>query len=111
MVAELQVDGAPKPLSAALDLCAYRIVQEALTNVIKHAAPGPAYVAVRWGGQLLELEVSDDGRYRGPRRGGGHGIVGMRERASLHGGTIEAGPRPEGGFRVRAHLPLSGSAA
>jgi signal transduction histidine kinase len=111
VAAELQVDGAPRPVSAALDLCAYRIVQEALTNVIKHAAPGPAYVTVRWGGQLLELEVADDGRRHASKHVGGHGIVGMRERAALHGGTVEVGPRPEGGFRVRAYLPLSGSPA
>jgi signal transduction histidine kinase len=109
LAADLRVDGEPAAVSPALDLCAYRIVQEALTNVIKHAAPARAEVRVRWGQDALELEISDDGRGPGTVNGalGGHGIVGMRERAGLHGGSIQAGAGPGGGFTVRARLPLA----
>jgi signal transduction histidine kinase len=109
LAADLRVDGEPASLSPALDLCAYRIVQEALTNAIKHAAPARAEVRVRWGPDALELEISDDGRGAGKAKAvsGGHGIVGMRERAGLHGGSIHAGTGPGGGFTVRARLPLS----
>jgi len=84
-------------------------VQEALTNAIKHAAPAHASVAVRWRESALELEISDDGRRRRSfkRATGGHGIVGMRERVALHSGSFEAGARPNGGFTVRACLPLT----
>jgi signal transduction histidine kinase len=106
--ADLRVEGRPVAVPPALDLCAYRIVQESLTNAIKHAAPATASVNVCWGENSLELEISDDGR-RGsgrPRRGGGHGIPGMRERVALHSGTLEARARPSGGFTVRASLPI-----
>jgi signal transduction histidine kinase len=105
----LRVDGEPTTVSAALDLCAYRIVQEALTNAIKHAGPAQAEVRLRWAREALEVEISDDGRGWGDANGasGGHGIAGMRERAALYGGTIDAGPGPGRGFTVRAHLPLS----
>jgi signal transduction histidine kinase len=107
--ADLHVDGDPIPVPPALDLCAYRIVQEALTNTIKHAAPAGASVEVRWEGSALELEISDDGRRGRAVNGttGGHGITGMRERVALHSGTLEAGARPEGGFTVLARLPLA----
>jgi signal transduction histidine kinase len=103
------VDGPPVPVPPALDLCAYRIVQEALTNAIKHAAPANASVNVRWRESVLELEISDDGRHRrsGKRTTGGHGIAGMRERVALHSGSFEASAQPNGGFTVRAHLPLA----
>ena len=103
----LHVEGEPTALAPGIDLAAYRIVQEALTNVIKHAGPAHAEVAVRFRERELELEVTDDGR--GPRasqNGGGHGLVGMRERAALYGGSVEAGPQPDGGFAVRARLPI-----
>ena len=107
--AALLIDGDPAPVSPALDLCAYRIVQEALTNAIKHAAPACASVSVRWRDGELELEVSDDGSR--PRvvngAGGGHGIPGMRERVALHSGSLRAGARPHGGFTVLARLPLT----
>jgi signal transduction histidine kinase len=105
---ELHVDGESATVPPALDLCAYRIVQEAITNAIKHAAPARAWVCVRWRQGTLELEISDDGRGPGAISGasGGHGIAGMRERAALHGGSIQAGAGPDGGFTVRAHLPL-----
>ena len=107
--ADLHVDGDPTPVPPALDLCAYRIVQEALTNTIKHAAPASASVKVRWEGSALELEISDDGRRGRAVNGttGGHGITGMRERVALHSGTFEAGARSEGGFAVLARLPLA----
>jgi signal transduction histidine kinase len=102
---ELVVEGAPVALPAGVDLAAYRIVQEGLTNTHKHAGPARAGVAVRYGPDTLELEITDDGR-AGTNGGGGHGLVGMRERVALYDGRLEAGPRPEGGFTVRAHLPL-----
>jgi signal transduction histidine kinase len=109
LAADLRVDGEAAAVSPALDLCAYRIVQEALTNVIKHAAPARAEVRLRWEQDALELEISDDGRGPGTVNGasGGHGIAGMRERAGLHGGSIHAGASPGGGFTVRARLPLT----
>jgi len=101
---ELVIEGPPVPLPAGVDLAAYRIVQEGLTNTRKHAGPARAGVAVRYGHEGLELEISDDGHAR-PNGGGGHGLLGMRERVALYGGRLEAGPRPDGGFTVRAHLP------
>jgi signal transduction histidine kinase len=105
---ELHVEGRPAPVSAALDLCAYRVVQEALTNAIKHVAPARAAVNVRWSDHQLELEISDDGSGPGTALPGGHGIAGMHERVALHGGTFFAGREldGDGGFTVRAHLPL-----
>jgi signal transduction histidine kinase len=106
--ASVRVEGEPVTLAPGLSLCAYRVVQEALTNAIKHAGPASAEVSVRWAADALELEVADDGRGDAEPRlePGGHGLVGMRERAALHGGTIEAGPGPTGGFAVRARIPL-----
>jgi signal transduction histidine kinase len=106
---DLRVDGTPVPVPPALDLCAYRIVQEALTNAIKHAAPAHALVNVCWREGLVELEISDNGRRRRSfkRTTGGHGIVGMRERVALHSGSLEAGAQPNGGFTIRARLPLT----
>ncbi|OKI33236.1 two-component sensor histidine kinase [Saccharothrix sp. CB00851] len=95
----------PVPLPAGVDLSAYRIVQEALTNTLRHAHASRADVVVRNDSGVLELEVRDDGR--GGVAGFGRGITGMRERAALLGGTVDAGPLPEGGFRVRARLPLA----
>jgi signal transduction histidine kinase len=111
--ADLHIDGEPASVSPALDLCAYRIVQEALTNAIKHAAPARSEVRVRWRDSALELEISDDGRGSGAVNGagGGHGIAGMRERVALHGGSVDAGPRAGGGFAVRAQLPLAAEIA
>ncbi len=106
---ELRVEGERVPLAAGVELSAYRIVQEALTNVLKHAGPARAEIVLRYGGDTLELEVSDDGRGRGDGNGAGHGLLGMRERVVLHGGVFEAGERAGGGYLVRARLPLSGS--
>lgn len=107
--AKLHVEGDPAIVSSALDLCAYRIVQEALTNAIKHAGPARVTVRLRWTRSALELDVSDTGR--GPitvnGAAGGHGIAGMRERTWLHGGNIKAGAGEHGGFAVQARLPLT----
>jgi signal transduction histidine kinase len=129
----LATDGVSAQLPARVDLFAYRIVQEALTNVLKHAGPG-AHTEVRLGTDRsgIVIEVLDDGKGSEPpsaaagpfrpaespvgdrqdrRSGSGHGIVGMRERALLLGGTLDARPRPGGGFRVVAHLPTGGEPA
>jgi signal transduction histidine kinase len=102
---EVRIEGTPTKLPAGLDLSAYRIVQEALTNVVRHAGPATARVAVRYGPGQVAVEVVDDGRGGDPGDQG-HGIAGMRERAALYGGTLEAGPLPGGGFRVAASLPV-----
>jgi signal transduction histidine kinase len=109
---ELVSEGRPGPLPPGVDLSAYRIVQEALTNTLKHAGSRHARVVVGYGDQQLELHISDDGSAPGrvpePTEGGdGHGLIGMRERVALYGGELHADHRPEGGFVVRASLPLS----
>ena len=103
---ELAVEGEPIELPPGVDLSAYRIVQEALTNALKHAGPATARVVVRYTGRDLELEIADTGLGASAANGEGHGLVGMRERVSLYGGRIEAGPQHRGGFAVRARLPL-----
>lgn len=103
---ELTIDGAERPLPVGLELSAYRIVQEALTNTLKHAGEARAEVRVRYGDEELELQVADDGPGSQAHRNGGHGLVGMRERAALYGGRLEAAPRAGGGFLVRALLPI-----
>ena len=103
---ELQVEGEPVQLSAGVDLTAYRLVQEGLTNALKHARATHAEVLVRYSDGHVELTVSDDGPGGGDGDKGGHGLVGMRERVSVYGGELEAGPRPEGGYRLRARLPV-----
>jgi signal transduction histidine kinase len=110
----LETAGDLSALPAGVDLAAYRIVQEALTNVLKHAGPATAQVCVRHCGGVLEVEVRDDGRgaVDGTRLPGvGHGHVGMRERAALYGGAVETGDLPGGGYRVRARLTVDGAAA
>ncbi len=101
-------EGTPVPLAPGTDLAAFRVVQEALTNVVRHSGSRTARVRVRYGGDVLELRVDDDGPATGSGPpGGGNGLVGMRERIAAFGGTVEAGPRADGGFRVCATLPLS----
>ncbi|CCH29705.1 sensor histidine kinase [Actinosynnema sp. NPDC047251] len=101
------VFGDPRPVPAAVALSAYRIVQESLTNVVKHAGARRADVRVRFLETTLEVEVADDGRGRsGAPERGGFGLVGMRERVAVHGGRLEAGPRRGGGYRVRAWFPV-----
>ena len=103
---ELHVDGAPRGVPAGVGLAVYRIVQEALTNALKHAGPATATVRIAYRRGQVEIEVSDDGRGGGTGLGTGHGLVGMHERAVLYGGRIEAGPVDAGGFRVHAVLPI-----
>jgi len=105
----LAVSGAPRTLPPLADLAAYRIVQEALTNALRHAAARRATVSLAWEPGELRIEVVDDGRgAAGAAAGGGHGIAGMRERALAAGGRLEAGPLDGGGFRVAGRLPLVG---
>ncbi|HZU20570.1 MAG TPA: sensor histidine kinase [Gaiellaceae bacterium] len=104
---ELSVEGDRRRLPVGLELSAYRIVQEALTNALKHAGDARARVCVRFRDDSLELEVVDDGAGAQARTvGGGHGLVGMRERVAMYGGRFEAGRRPAGGFTVRVLLPI-----
>jgi signal transduction histidine kinase len=104
---ELRIEGKPVQLPAGLDLTAYRLVQEGLTNAMKHAKAERTQVVVRYGADDIEVMVSDDGQGElGGATSGGHGLVGMRERVSVYGGELEAGPRPGGGYRLRARLPL-----
>jgi signal transduction histidine kinase len=132
---EVAVEGEPRPLPAGIDLSAYRIVQEALTNSLRHAGAARTRVRVRYGREALEVRVDDDGPGPAPalagtglvvvrtgaggvlkvagsaddadrKAGGGNGLIGMRERVALFGGTLEAGTRPGGGYRVAARLPL-----
>src|SRR5207237_3660207 len=104
---DLRIEGEPVHLPAGIDLSAYRIVQEALTNVVKHAGDAAAEVVIRYGARALELEVVDDGRGRSISvNGSGHGLIGMRERVALYGGRLEAGPRDGGRYAVRARPPL-----
>jgi signal transduction histidine kinase len=106
---ELSVEGAPRELPVGIELSAYRIVQEALTNALKHAGDARAAVRVRYSADTLELEIVDDGPGAGAAENGskgGHGLVGMRERVALYGGRLDAGRRPGGGFGVRVLLPI-----
>ena len=129
---ELQVGGVPRPLSPGADLAAYRVVQEGLTNVLRHAGGAPALVRVCWD-DSLEITVSDSGKCSpsadvagdggvagdaglngagaGSAAGHGRGLLGLHERLTLYGGELTAGPRPEGGWRLRALLPLTDAAA
>jgi signal transduction histidine kinase len=104
---ELHVEGDPRQLPAGVDLTAYRLVQEGLTNAIKHARASRADVTVRYGDGQVEIAVLDDGSGDGGGESGGHGLVGMRERVSVYGGELDAGPQPGGGFRLRAKLPVT----
>ncbi len=108
LAVHLEADARAARLAPGPSLAAYRIVQEALTNVLKHARATRADVRVAVAGDALEVEVADDGRGVALRRRRGHGLIGMRERALLYGGTLEAGRRGDGGFTVRARFPLGG---
>jgi signal transduction histidine kinase len=113
LTVELSVAGKPRPLDPGVELSAYRIVQEALTNTLKHARGARARVDVRYEPDAIEVRVTDEGgsgdRGIGVAGEQGHGLIGMRERVTLFGGTFEAGPQP-GGFRVAARLPLPDAA-
>jgi signal transduction histidine kinase len=104
---DLRVEGEAVELPAGVDLTAYRLVQEGLTNALKHAHATRAEVLVNYGEGQIEVMVSDDGRGVGNGDGGGHGLVGMRERVSVYGGELDAGPQPGGGYRLRAKLPVT----
>jgi signal transduction histidine kinase len=104
---DLRVEGSAVELPAGVDLTAYRLVQEGLTNALKHARATRAEVLVNYGDGQIEVVVSDDGRGVGNGDGGGHGLVGMRERVSVYGGELDAGPQPGGGYRLRAKLPVT----
>ncbi|WP_327692714.1 sensor histidine kinase [Streptomyces sp. NBC_00459] len=109
----LTVEGILRPLAPGVDLCAYRVVQEALTNVLKHAPGASARVWLRYEPHQVAVSVTDDGEGVIPdrvRTGGGHGLLGMRERAKLYGGEIDIGPQDQGGFAVRLILPTSARA-
>jgi len=110
MQVELSVQGEERPLPASAALSVYRIVQEALTNSLRHAGPARARVILRYLPDALEVQVSDNGVGGMPAdEHGGHGLIGMRERVALFGGELTAGPRPEGGYAVVARIPTSGS--
>ncbi len=113
LVAQLTVEGDPRPLPPAVDLSAYRIAQEATTNVLKHARATKVEFLIRYGPDSLELRINDNGRpvsqlnhATGADRPTGHGLIGMRERVAMFGGALEAGPSRNGGFTVAARLPL-----
>jgi signal transduction histidine kinase len=106
---ELSIRGRPRGLSATVELNAYRIVQEALTNVLKHAGPARATVVLEYGEDHLGVEVRDDGRGRAARTSEGYGLVSMQQRAAMLGGTLTTGPAEGRGFRVSARLPLTGA--
>jgi signal transduction histidine kinase len=109
---ELRIEGEAVRLPPGIDLSAYRIVQEALTNTLKHAGPAEAEVIVRYHHSTLELEILDNGTGTPARvNGSGHGLIGMRERVALYGGSLEAGARNGHGFAVRARLPLNAETA
>ena len=109
LAAELCIDGVPRPLPPGLDLSAYRILQEAVTNVVKHARATRVVCTIRYDQDAVRLEVVDDGEppsSNGHRPDPGHGLIGMRERVALYGGTLDAGPLPGHGYRLAAVLPL-----
>ncbi|MBP8539065.1 sensor histidine kinase [Streptomyces sp. MK37H] len=109
LAVRVEVEGARTALPPGADLAAFRIVQEALTNIVRHSGSRNAHVLLHYAPGELELRVDDDGPATGDgATGGGNGLVGMRERAAALGGTVEAGPRPDGGFRVRARIPFKG---
>jgi signal transduction histidine kinase len=105
---ELHVDGDPSPLPRAIDLSAYRIVQEGLTNALKHAHASHADVRVNYGLNDVQIEVRDDGAGSSTSDGLGHGLVGIRERVKIYGGEMSARPGPEGGFVLDVRLPIRG---
>jgi signal transduction histidine kinase len=104
---ELSIEGEPTELPPGVDLSAYRIVQEALTNALKHAGPATARVIVRYQGDNLELEIADDGSGSTATNGAGHGLVGIKERVAMLGGEVETGGAASGGYAVRVRLPYA----
>ncbi len=108
--ASLEMDGDARPVPASLDMTVYRIVQEALTNALRYAREAATLVRLSWESDQLRVEILDEGPASAEGEGSGRGLVGMRERASLVGGRLEAGPRLGGGYAVRAWLPLEPTA-
>jgi signal transduction histidine kinase len=106
---ELHVEGDPVALPRAIDLSAYRIVQEGLTNALKHASASRADVSLRYGPTEIEIEVRDDGRGPSPTDGRGHGLIGIHERVTLYGGRMASGAANGSGFVLTTHLPLAGA--
>lgn len=106
LAVDLRIEGTPRPLPLGVDLSVYRIAQEALTNARKHSGGVRVQVVLRYNDDSVELAVENDGVASTNGHRGGHGLVGMRERVAVFGGTLEAGPSPDGGFRVLARLPL-----
>ena len=106
LAVDLRVEGEPVPLPPGVDLTAYRLVQEGLTNARKHSNASHTEVRLRYEVDGIEVEVCDDGKGTAAVNEGGQGLVGMRERVSIYGGKFEAGPRAEGGYRLRARLPV-----
>jgi signal transduction histidine kinase len=106
---KLEIEGDRRALPAGVDLCAYRVVQESLTNALKHAGPAHAEVRLQYLPGELDVRVSDDGGGTAQPNGdgSGHGLIGMRERVALYGGHLDAGPRDGGGFAVHAQIPLA----
>jgi signal transduction histidine kinase len=105
---QLTIGGHRRPLAAGVELSAYRIIQEALTNVLKHAGPTRAWVDLTYHSDFLEVQVRDEGRGNSGDLVAGHGLVGMRQRVVLVGGELVVGPAPTGGFVVTAQLPMGG---
>jgi len=105
LAVELHIEGERHPVPAGVELSLFRIVQEALTNVRKHAGLAHATVVLRYRPGAVEAVVSDDGRGSSNRYSGGHGLIGMQERSNLYGGALHAGPGPTGGFVVRVSMP------
>jgi signal transduction histidine kinase len=111
---EVKIVGKEQFIPESVDLSAYRIVQEALTNVLKHAGQAKAIVTLKYSIDMIELDISDNGKGKitsNEKQPGGRGIIGMKERISLHGGELETGNMPDGGFYVKAKLPFNGGRA
>jgi signal transduction histidine kinase len=108
---QVAVEGEPRDLPPGVDLSAFRIVQEALTNALTHAGPARARVVLRYKADELELEISDDGPGTGDGSGSGYGLVGMRERVLVYGGELQAGRQPGGGYALRVRLPFRSARA
>ena len=106
VLVEVEIEGIPVELPAGIDLTAYRIVQESLTNILKHSRPTHTTVRVAYRPESLLLEVTDDGAHASATAANGHGVIGIKERVSLFGGTVKIGPVPEGGWYVQVELPL-----
>ncbi|GJF34746.1 hypothetical protein KNE206_74460 [Kitasatospora sp. NE20-6] len=103
---DLTVTGPPRPLPPGVELAAYRVVQEALTDTVKHASGATAAVTVEYGPERLRVEVTDTGGHPGAGAGSGRGLIGLRERLAVYGGILDTGRRLTGGYRVEALIPL-----